>query len=238
MKNPRVITMLLAVIALAMVALAGPGSKYGWWTWETGFMVLRWGTYIGFVAVAAAAILVLMLALPRWRKRAWVPLAALIVALLAIAPPLILRNNAKQVPPIHDISTDTFDPPAFVALLPQRKQSANGADYGGPEIAAQQQKGYPDIKSLVVSAPPAQTVQQAIDAARSLGWDIAASDAPAGRIEATDTTAWFGFRDDVVIRVRPEGSGSRVDVRSVSRVGHSDLGANAARVRKFLAKLS
>jgi uncharacterized protein (DUF1499 family) len=200
-------------------------------------MVLRWGTYIGFVAVAAAAILVLMLALPRWRKRAWVPLAALIVALLAIAPPLILRNNAKQVPPIHDISTDTFDPPAFVALLPQRKQSANGADYGGPEIAAQQQKGYPDIKSLVVSTPPAQTVQQAIDAARSLGWDIAASDAPAGRIEATDTTAWFGFRDDVVIRVRPEGSGSRVDVRSVSRVGRSDLGTNAKRVREFLAKL-
>jgi uncharacterized protein (DUF1499 family) len=237
MKNPRIITMLLAFIALAMVALAGPGSKYGWWPWDTGFMILRWGTYVGFAAAACAAILVLMLAVPRWRTRPWVPIAALIVALLAIAPPLIIRNQAQGIPPIHDISTDTFDPPRFVALLPVRQQAPNGADYGGPAIAAQQQKAYPEIKSLVVKSTPAETVQRAIDAARSLGWEVAASDAPAGRIEATATTAWFGFKDDIVIRVRPEGSGSRVDVRSVSRVGRSDLGTNAKRVREFLAKL-
>ena len=237
MKNPRTITMLLAVIALAMVAAAGPGSKYGWWPWETGFTILKWGTYVGFAAAAAAVVLVAMLALPRWRARPWVPLVALILALMAIAPPLILRNQAKGVPPIHDITTDTFDPPVFVALLPERQKARNGADYGGPAIASQQQKGYPDIKSLIVKTPPAETVQRAIDAARSLGWEIAASDAPGGRIEATATTAWFGFKDDVVIRVRPEGSGSRVDVRSVSRVGVSDLGANAKRVREFLAKL-
>jgi uncharacterized protein (DUF1499 family) len=237
MKNPRTITMLLAVIALAMVAAAGPGSKYGWWSWQTGFTILKWGTYVGFVAAAAAAILAAMLAMPRWRARPWVPLAALIIALLAIAPPLILRNQAKGIPPIHDISTDTFDPPPFVALLAERQKAINGADYGGPAIAAQQQQAYPDIKSLIVKAPPAETVQRAIDAARSLGWEIAATDAPNGRIEATATTAWFGFKDDVVIRVRPEGAGSRVDVRSVSRVGESDLGANAKRVREFLAKL-
>jgi uncharacterized protein (DUF1499 family) len=166
-----------------------------------------------------------------------VPLAALIVALVAIAPPLILRNQAKGVPPIHDITTDTFDPPRFVALLAERQKAINGADYGGPAIAAQQQQAYPDIKSLVVKTPPAETVQRALDAARSLGWEVAASDAPSGRIEATATTGWFGFKDDIVIRVRPEGSGSRVDVRSVSRVGKSDLGANAKRVREFLAKV-
>jgi uncharacterized protein (DUF1499 family) len=237
MKNPRTITMLLAVIALAMVVAAGPGSKYGGWSWQTGFTMLKWGTYVGFVAAGAAAILVAMLAVPRWRTRPWVPLVALILALLAIAPPLILRNGAKGVPPIHDITTDTFDPPQFVALLPERQKTRNGADYGGPAIAAQQQQAYPDIKSLIVKAPPAETVQRAIDAARSLGWEIAASDAPSGRIEATATTAWFGFKDDVVIRVRPEGGGSRVDVRSVSRVGVSDLGANAKRVRELLAKL-
>jgi uncharacterized protein (DUF1499 family) len=237
MKNPRTITILLAVIALAMVVSAGLGSKYGWWPWETGFTILKWGTYVGFVAAAAAAILVLMLAMPRRRARPWVPLVALILALLAIAPPLILREHAKGVPPIHDITTDTFDPPAFVALLPERQKAHNGAAYGGPAIAAQQQKGYPDIKSLIVKTPPAETVQRSIDAARSLGWQIAASDAPGGRIEATATTGWWGFKDDVVIRVRPEGSGSRVDIRSVSRVGVSDLGANAKRVREFLAKL-
>jgi uncharacterized protein (DUF1499 family) len=237
MKNPRTITMLLAIIALAMVVFAGLGSKYGWWPWETGFTILKWGTYVGFVAAAAAVILVLMLAVPRWRSRPWVPLVALIVALLAIAPPLIMREQAKSYPYIHDITTDTFDPPKFVALLPERQKAQNGADYGGPAIAAQQQKGYPDIKSLIVKTSPADTVQRAIDAARSLGWAIAASDAPSGRIEATATTGWWGFKDDVVIRVRPEGSGSRVDVRSVSRVGESDLGANAKRVREFLAKV-
>jgi uncharacterized protein (DUF1499 family) len=81
-------------------------------------------------------------------------------------------------------------------------------------------------------------VQKAIDKARSLGWYIVASDAPAGRIEATDTTTWFGFQDDIVIRVRPEPTGSRVDVRSVSRVGSSDVGANAKRVRAFLKAMS
>jgi uncharacterized protein (DUF1499 family) len=72
-----------------------------------------------------------------------------------------------------------------------------------------------------------------------MGWEIVASDAPAGRIEATDTTTWFGFKDDIIVRVRPEASGgSRVDVRSVSRLGESDVGANAKRVRKYLAKLA
>ena len=90
----------------------------------------------------------------------------------------------------------------------------------------------------MVKTPPAETLQRAIDAARSLGWEVTASDAPSGRIEAIATTSWWGFKDDVVIRVRPEGTGSRVDVRSVSRVGVSDLGANAKRVREFLAKLA
>jgi uncharacterized protein (DUF1499 family) len=237
MKNPRVITMLLALIALAMVVAAGPGTRLGWWPWDTGFAILTWGTYVGFVAFVAAAVLVLMLAVPRWRARPWVPVTAFIVAVLAIAPPLMMRNQAKSVPRIHDITTDTADPPAFVALLAERQKARNGADYRGAAIATQQQQAYPDIKPLIVKAPPAETVQKAIDAARSLGWEIVSSDAPAGRIEATATTSWWGFKDDVVIRVRPEGTGSRVDVRSMSRVGLSDLGANAKRVREFLAKL-
>jgi uncharacterized protein (DUF1499 family) len=141
------------------------------------------------------------------------------------------------VPPIHDISTDTFDPPQFVALAQLRAAAPNGLKYGGPAIAAQQQKGYPDIKSLILKEPPQKAMQSAIDAARSRGWEIVSSDAPTGRIEATDTTSWFGFKDDIVVRVRPEGSGSRIDVRSASRVGQSDIGANAQRVRGYLARL-
>jgi uncharacterized protein (DUF1499 family) len=140
------------------------------------------------------------------------------------------------VPPIHDITTDAGDPPAFVALMPARKASANGADYRRESFQLQR-AAYAEIQPLRLEEKPDRVFQRARDAARALGWDVVASDATAGRIEATDTTAWWGFKDDVVVRVRAEGEGTRVDVRSMSRVGRSDLGANAARVRAFLAKL-
>jgi uncharacterized protein (DUF1499 family) len=168
---------------------------------------------------------------------AWVPVTALVLAAAAAAPPMMMLSKAKAVPLIHDISTDLSDPPPFVALLEARKASPNGAAHGGAQVAEEQRKGYPDIKTLVVKTPPAETAQKAIDAARSMGWYVAATDAAGGRLEATDTTFFFGFKDDIVVRIRPEGTGSRVDVRSVSRVGLSDLGANAARIRKFLGKL-
>ena len=230
--------MAVAVAAFAMLLSSGPGTRYGLWPWQTGLTLLRWATYTGLAGAVGALGLILLLAVPKWRTRAWIPVLALCIALAAAAPPIILLQQAKAVPPIHDISTDTFDPPLFVALAAQRALAPNGAKYGGPEVAAQQQKAYPDIKSLVLKAPPGEAVQRAIDAARKSGWEIVASDAPGGRIEATDTTSWFAFKDDIVVRVRPEGTGSRVDVRSVSRVGKSDIGANAKRVREFLARVA
>ena len=100
-----------------------------------------------------------------------------------------------------------------------------------------QRSGYPDIGPVDLAQTPAAAFDRALSVARAMGWTIVASDARTGRIEATATTAWFGFRDDVVIRVTPRGSGSRVDVRSHSRVGRGDLGANARRVRDFSARL-
>jgi uncharacterized protein (DUF1499 family) len=238
MAKLRLATMALAVLALAMMLCAGPGTKHEMWSWMAGITMLKWSAYLGMLAAAVAAVLVLLLVVPKWRVRPWIPLVALCIALAAVAPPLILLAQAKGVPPIHDITTDNIDPPAFVALLEVRGKAPNGAAYGGPEVAAQQQKAYPDIKTVLVKAPPREAHQAAIDAARSLGWEVIASDAAAGRVEATDTTGWFGFKDDIVVRVRPEGSGSRIDVRSVSRVGKSDLGANAKRVRQFLAKVA
>jgi uncharacterized protein (DUF1499 family) len=234
----RAVVVALAVAALALTLAAGPATRAGLWTWQSGIASLRFGTYMGLAAAAGAVILLLMLALPRFRVRAWVPAVALVLGIVAAAPGLMLLDKAKSVPRIHDISTDLADPPAFVALAETRKASPNGLAYGGEKVAADQRTGYPDLKPLVVASAPGETVQRAIDAARSLGWVIAASDAASGRIEATDTTAWFGFKDDVVVRIRPEGTGSRVDVRSVSRVGLSDLGANAERIRRFLAKLA
>lgn len=238
MGTARAITMAAAVAALVMLLASGPGTRLDMWSWQNGLALLKWAAYTGMVAGVAALLLVAALAVPRWRARPWIPVLALCIALAAVAPPMILLGQAKAVPPIHDITTDVSDPPAFVALQAERAKSPNGAAYGGAAVAAQQQRAYPDIKPLVLADPPQRSVQRAIDAARSLGWDIVAEDTAAGRIEATATTAWFGFKDDVVVRVRPEGAGSRVDVRSVSRVGVSDIGANAKRVREFLAKLA
>ncbi len=230
--------MALAVLALAMLLASGPGTRHGWWGWELGLDLVQWAFYAGAVAAVSSLALILLLAFPRLRARPWMPVLSLCLACAAIAPPLMLLSIAKSVPMIHDVTTDTADPPAFVGLLEERKKAPNGFAYAGESIAAQQRKGYPDVKPLVLKSPPREAVQRAIDAARAMGWEVVSSDAPSGRVEATDTTTWFGFKDDIVIRVRAEGEGSRVDVRSVSRVGLSDLGANAKRIRGFLAKLA
>jgi uncharacterized protein (DUF1499 family) len=237
MRTARAVTLVAALVALAMLCASGPGTRAEWWSWSFGITLMRFAFYVGAAAAAASLVLILLLAVPRWRAGPWLPLVSFCIALAAIAPPLIAFTRAKAVPPIHDITTDTVDPPAFMALLDARNKSPNGSAYGGPQVAAQQQKAYAEIKPLELASPPREAMQKAIDAARSLGWEVVASDATTGRIEATDTTAWFGFKDDVVVRVRPSGTGSRIDVRSVSRVGGSDIGANAQRIRDYLAKL-
>jgi len=138
------------------------------------------------------------------------------------------------VPPIHDITTDPDDPPAFEALLPLRAGAPNPAEYGGAEVAARQRAGYPDLGPLVVAAPPERAYAAALAATLEMGWQIVAAEEDAGRIEASDRTFWFGFTDDIVVRIRPDGAGSRIDVRSTSRVGAGDAGTNAARIRAFL----
>jgi uncharacterized protein (DUF1499 family) len=151
--------------------------------------------------------------------------------------PWLLKQMAPWIPPIHDITTDTDNPPAFAAVLPLRKPTSNPAEYGGPGIAAQQQALYPDIRPLVLKKPFDQAFAQALNAAQKMGWALVAVDANAGRIEATDTTRWLRFKDDIVIRVTRQGEDSRVDVRSMSRIGKSDFGTNARRIREYLREL-
>ena len=122
-------------------------------------------------------------------------------------------------------------------MVPLRADAANSLEYGGRDVAAAQRAAYPDIETLVLGHPPDRVVELARETAEARGWAIVAVDTDAGRVEATETTSWFGFKDDIVVRVRPATGGARVDVRSVSRVGLGDLGANAARIREFLARL-
>jgi uncharacterized protein (DUF1499 family) len=193
----------------------------------------------GLLGVIVTLVLALIALVFAARQRSGMPaaVAALALALIAIGGICVFVWTARGVPAIHDITTDTDRPPQFVAVLPLRAGALNPVEYGGPKIAAQQRKSYPDLAPLMLNVPPDRAFDRALAAARTMGWEMAGSDQAAGRIEATDTTFWFGFKDDVVIRVTPEGVGSRVDVRSLSRVGGGDVGTNAKRIRRYLAAL-
>jgi len=199
------------------------------------FTILRWSVY-GAIATLLVAVVAMVIALRRGTGMT-IPISALVLVVAAFALPVSKLRQASRVPRIHDITTDTDRPPSFVSVVPLRAGAPNPVEYGGPEVAAQQRQGYPDVQPLSLPSPPNQAFDTALAAARKMGWEIVASDPPSGRIEATDTTFWFGFKDDVVIRVAAAPNGSRIDVRSLSRVGLSDVGTNAARIRKYLAAL-
>jgi len=229
------IVLVVAACAAVVVALAGYGYSWGWWNLGTGFGMLPYGAYVGGGAAALALLLgIVCLVLKRWRL-AVVALIAIAVGGVALALPLSLQTRAKSAPPIHDITTDFTNPPAFVALKKQRDDAPNGATYGGSIVADQQRASYPDIAPVMLALPPAQAMAKAQQVARDMGWQIVASDA--NQLEATATTPWFGFKDDIVIRVQADGTGSRIDIRSVSRIGKSDLGTNARRVREVIERL-
>jgi uncharacterized protein (DUF1499 family) len=217
--------------------LAGLGYRWGWWHFGTGIQIMRWSATTDLAAVVltlAAA----MFALKYGTRRAVAAsVAGLVLSLVVAGPPLYYWRTAERVPRIHDISTDTGNPPRYVAVLPLRKGAQNAADYSA-DVASQQKQAYPDIAPAMLDVPPAEAFARAERAARAMGWEIVAVAPGDLRIEATDTTLLFNFKDDIVIRVAAAGSGSRVDVRSLSRVGKSDLGVNANRIRKFLRQLA
>jgi uncharacterized protein (DUF1499 family) len=229
------IALYVAILAALLLIVAGPGARFGLWAFGTGFLLLRWALYLG---LAAALFALVLMVIPKTRAGSGALLAiALLVGLGAAWVPWNGYRTARSVPAIHDITTDTVNPPPFVAVLPLRADASNPPEYAGAEVAGKQRDAYPDIQSLILDESPAETFGKAVKAAKDMGWEIVAVEPNEGRIEATATTFWFGFKDDVVIRVGAEGSGSRLDIRSKSRVGRSDVGANAARIRRFTGML-
>ncbi len=228
-----------SAVAAACLLGAGAGTRLGWWDFRFGFSLLAAAAVLGIAGAvysAAAAIVA-------WRRRGHAALVLAVAGILlgaaSFGVPAHWYRLAQRLPKIHDITTDTRNPPRFVAVLPLRRGAPDAATYGGAKIAAKQQAAYPDIVPIRVDVPPARAFDCALAAARRMGWRIVASDRPEGRIEAVAVTRWFGFRDDVVIRVSSvPPSGSRVDIRSVSRVGKSDLGTNARRIRAFRTRFA
>lgn len=222
----RLAALALGVAALALLAASGPGVRLELWSWRTGLSLFRWAAYLGFAA-SVAAIVALLLAKARALGVA-APVFALTLGLAAGLVPLELLRQARAVPPINDISTDTASPPQYVTTL---------RPYPGEEFARQQRAAYPELEPLRLAMPAPQAFARALAAAEAMGWDIVHTDPAGGRIEALDTTKWFGFKDDIAVRVTPAEGGARIDVRSRSRVGRSDLGTNARRIRGYLERL-
>jgi uncharacterized protein (DUF1499 family) len=230
----------LAILALLALAVGPLGWRLGWWHYRFAFSWLMPYAAYGAIAAAAVSILALVFGWSHLGARG-IALAAIgvVVGAAVVYMPWQYDRLRGAVPPIHDITTDTDNPPAFVAALKLRPAGSNTVAYEGPELAGKQRAAYPDIAPVKAKLAPADAFKQALDTAKDMpGWTVVDADPATGRIEANQTSRWFRFTDDVVIRVTTDGAGSRIDVRSVSRVGRSDFGVNAGRIRAYTAALS
>lgn len=243
------IVLAAGVGALFWGLVSAVGTGWGFWEYTSGLKGVAGAFLLGLGALLLGAV-------QGWRTRKAVnppPRArrwtGMVVALAYVAWVGTFLMAALTVPAIHDVSTDLADPPAFQTLTLRADNldnipGADDADMSGltplQRWAVVHQKAYGDIRSVRSNEPVPMVIAKAERLAKARGWDIAVSLPEEGRFEATETSAFFQFKDDVVLRVRPSetGEGSIVDMRSVSRVGISDLGMNAKRVRAFLADLT
>ena len=230
------LALVVGLVCAACALAAGPGYRMQVLSLGAGLQTIRWAATVAAVGASVAICALVMLVSARGRQGRALAIVALIVNGLVAIPPALLYERAQQLPHINDVSTDTADPPKFVAVLPLRAGARNAVDYS-QQTAIEQHRGYPDIAPLKLGTGPADAFDRVVRAVRSMGWDVVSVVPGDLRVEATDTTLLFGFKDDVVVRVRPTGEGSVVDVRSLSRVGGSDFGVNANRVRALLRKI-
>jgi uncharacterized protein (DUF1499 family) len=223
----------IGLLLVAATAYAIAGSRNGLVGYREAFTYLRWIAQAGgLVLIVSMVMLALSLRYKEPGTKLYAGLAALIMGVLVGT--MVLNEAAPPPGPlINDITTDLQDPPRFQAVIPLRPASSNPIEYGGAEIAANQRQVHPEVQPIQSELQPAIAFAQAHRVASELGWDIVSTDDATGIIEAVDTTPFFRFKDDVVIRVRPTSAGSRIDLRSHSREGISDLGKNAARIMEF-----
>ena len=234
-------------------------ARIGVWIWAAGAVAIAASVggyrlellalipafigYVGGVALMALATLFLLVGMiggrgrmGRWYFNATCWLALVLSVGMTLNNLLWLRQGQVS-PPIHDITTDTLNPPPFVDILPLRAGAPNPPEYAGDKVAGQQLAAYPEIETLELAMSPAEAMALAESAARAMEWEVITVVPEEGRLEAVATTAWFGFKDDVVVRITPAEAGSLVDVRSKSRLGLSDVGTNARRIRRFMARM-
>lgn len=234
----------LAVILIALYPLAIVAARLDMMHFRNSFLI--------FIICALISFVVLVLSIFKLAKGQDGESASLLIAIVLTAIPLgVLGSNivkARTLPFIHDVTTDIQNPPQFIAAAKDRLSGDHPVAYEGDEIAQLQVAGYPNLTTLELNQPVEAVVLQAQEVVLAMGWEVLASNTEQSpfTIEAVDESLLFGFKDDVVIRIEsfttPEQhvdvpAKTRVDVRSMSRVGKSDLGANAARIESFLDNL-
>jgi uncharacterized protein (DUF1499 family) len=223
----------LALMGLLLAPLAVLSVRIGI-NFRVGLGIFALCSLVALVVIVAMAIAWF---LPRYHNQRRSILKSALPALPLALLMLVIMGSSGAYPPIHDITTDTDDPPLFDAAVQVRLEGTNPLDIKPDSIAAQLEF-YPDLASIETSLSQAEAMEKAAEVAAALEWYVYNIDPLIGVVEASYTSAWFGFIDDIVIRVRPAGpgsdSGSVIDLRSVSRVGVGDLGANAKRIRAFV----
>lgn len=226
----------VAVLCGLAVIIMITGSGIGLWEPIDGFIYYRRSyQYIGYVVCGLAVLCLFYLMTNKkltGKKKAFL---SLIIGLVILAPAIqSLVGEKISYPPIHDVTTDTINPPQFITLNDDRPGARNTLVYGGPDIAVQQIEAFPDIQPIMSALSPDEAYQKALSVGEAMGWEIIGADPALHRFEGTATTPYFKFVDDTVVVVSEMPSGSRIDVRSVSRIGFGDIGVNALRVREFI----
>jgi len=224
------LTVTLSTIGL-LAAGAGPIAVHAGLAPLQGLKIFLTGLLLGFLGFLFGGIALLRTRGTEGiqRSRAWtgtgLGLLLVIVFFIAAAP-------GRGLPRINDICTDPDDPPSFAAAAREPANRERDMNYPASNVA-EQRRAYPDVRPILLSQPPAESFARAQRAAGQLGWKTTYSDPGAGVFEAQVTSPIFLFVDDIVVRVRPEGQGSRIDVRSKSRDGKGDLGMNTKHIRAF-----
>ena len=228
-----------AIFGAVLLPIAAFGTRLGVWPFQIGLLLLVSGGALAAAAVVLGIVALIVATRQQRRADRGLLYISLIVAGVTAGFMGMQINAARSVPPIHDISTDTVDPPQFgETVIAMRGKRSNPLDYDAAKLAPQQKSAYPKVEPIETPLDPAESIDRSVDVLKDMGLTIDDVDRDAGRVEATATSFWFGFKDDVVVRVRPTADGSVIDVRSTSRVGQSDIGVNAKRIEAFIARFN
>lgn len=226
---PALSGLILGLAAIASVVVSGVGYQQGWWPFPRGLQIAEWAAY-GAAFGLVLAVIGLIRTRGSQRRGFILAILGVAVTLPLVAMAIHWEYAARAYPPINDISTDTENAPVFWDM-------PTPTDYPGGETAAKQRAAYPDLVTLQLAIPPDKVFAHALALVEDKGWELVSKAPEEGNIEATVSSLLYGFKDEFAVRITPADGGSKVDVRSRSRLGRIDRGVNAKRIRAYLAEL-